>query len=206
MRVLGEEAVKDPTAVEARVNRQIQERKTHHEELNQERKLTKEQKHEKLEQKQAQDAAKGIHVAVWKVNTLANGRHRFKVNKNAEQNSLTGTVVCSPTQTVIIAEGGQRSMQLYKKLLNRIDWTENDIAPVREGNKAAQAAFLNSQEEDGTLKDLSFNHCVSLWEGETVSRSFRKWAFKVVETDKEAMDALSRAKMENFWTQAKSVQ
>ena len=29
--------------------------------------------------------------------------------------------------------------------------------------------------------------------------------FKVVETDKEAMDALSRAKMENFWTQAKGV-
>ena len=205
MRVLGEEAVKDPTAVEARVNRQIQERKTNHEEMNQERKLTKEQKQEKLEQKQAQDAAKGIHVAVWKINSLANGRHRFKVNKNAEQNSLTGTVICSPTQSLVIAEGGQRSMQLYKKVLNRVDWTENDIAPVREGNKQAQAAFLNSQEDDGTLKDLAFNRCTEIWEGETVSRGFRKWAFKVVETDKEAMDALSRAKMENFWTQAKSV-
>ena len=46
MRVLGEEAVKDPTAVEARVNRDIAERHAKHVEANEERKLTKEQKHE----------------------------------------------------------------------------------------------------------------------------------------------------------------
>ena len=88
MRVLGEEAVKDPTAVEARVNREIAERKFGHETMNEERKLTKEEKHEKLEQKKGQDAAKGIHVAVFKVDSLANGRHKFKVNKNAEQMDL----------------------------------------------------------------------------------------------------------------------
>jgi len=78
MRVMGEEAVKDPTAVEAKVNKGIAERKATHEQMNEDRKLTKEQKHEKLEQKQAQDAAKGIHVAIFKVNSLANGRHKFK--------------------------------------------------------------------------------------------------------------------------------
>ncbi len=89
MRVMGEEAVKDPTAVEAKVNRGIAERKATHEQMNEDRKLTKEQEHEKLEQKQAQDAAKGIHVACFKIDSLANGRHKFKVNKNAEQVSDT---------------------------------------------------------------------------------------------------------------------
>ncbi|KAL6715187.1 U4/U5/U6 small nuclear ribonucleoprotein prp3 [Lecanora helva] len=205
-RVLGEEAVKDPTAVEARVNREIADRKTGHEQMNEDRKLTKEAKNEKLEEKKAGDAAKGIHVAVFKVNSLANGRHRFKVSKNAEQMSLSGTVVCGMKQTLIIAEGGQKSVRDYTKLMmNRINWAENDMPPVREGNKLAKETWLQAQEEDGSLKDLSENRCVLIFEGETAGRVFRKWAFKAVETDKEAMDALSRAKMENFWTQAKGV-
>ena len=176
--------------------------------MNEERKLTKEEKNEKLAEKKGKDAAKGIHVAVFKVNSLANGRHKFKVNKNAEQMDLSGIVVCGPKQTLICAEGGQKSVRDYTKLLlNRINWSENDIPPVREGNKIAKEAWLQAQEEDGTLKDLSENHCSLIFEGEMSSRAFRnKWSFKVVETDKEAMDALSRAKMENFWTQAKSVQ
>lgn len=120
---------------------------------------------------------------------------------------LSGTVVCGPKQTLICAEGGQKSIRDYTKLLlNRINWSENDIPPVREGNRVAKEKWLQAQEEDGTLKDLSGNKISLIFEGETGSRAFRKWAFKVVETDKEAMDALGRAKMENFWTMAKSVQ
>ncbi len=91
-------------------------------------------------------------------------------------------------------------------MLQRIVWSENDPAPVREGNKKAKEAWLQAEEEDGTLKDLSSNRVTLLWEGETGKRNFSKWIFKVVDTDKDAMAVLSRAKMENFWTQAKSVQ
>ena len=83
MRVLGEEAVKDPTAVEARVTREIAERKHQHEETNEERKLTKEQRQEKLARQQQGDADRGIHATVYKIDNLANGRHRFKISKNA---------------------------------------------------------------------------------------------------------------------------
>ncbi len=224
MRVMGEEAVKDPTAVEAKVNRGIAERKATHEQMNEDRKLTKEQEHEKLEQKQAQDAAKGIHVACFKIDSLANGRHKFKVNKNAEQVSdwrlkirrhpadveqmaLTGCVVTSPKQTLVIAEAGMHSIQAFKKLmLQRIAWSENDPAPVREGNRRAKESWLQPEEEDGTLKDLTSNRCTLLWEGEAKERAWRAWKFKPVESDKQALEALSRAKMENFWTQAKGVQ
>ncbi|KAL9101676.1 MAG: hypothetical protein Q9163_003097 [Psora crenata] len=207
MRVLGEEAVKDPTAVEARVNRQIAERRQKHFQMNEERKLTKEQKHEKLDQKKEKDAAKGIYLTVYKVDSLANGKHRFKVGKNLEQLGGTGLCIYSPKFCLVLTEFGEHGAKAYKKLmLNRIDWTENSPALVREGNKTAPAAFLEAEEQDGTVKDLSRNKCQLLFEGQEKDRVFRVWKTRVCETDKEAMDALERTKMGSFWTMAKSLQ
>ncbi|KAM0797966.1 putative U4/U6 small nuclear ribonucleoprotein [Usnea florida] len=206
MRVLGEDAVKDPTAVEAKVNREIAERSQKHNQMNEDRKLTKEEKNEKLEQKKTQDAAKGIYLSVYKIDSLANGRHLFKVNKNAEQMSGTGLCLSSPAFSLVLFESGEHSVKAYKKLmLNRIDWTENSIPAVREGNQKARAAWLESLDAEGNLKDLSANKITLLFEGQQKDRAFRKWGSKSVESDKEAMDVLARAKMENFWTQAKSM-
>ena len=207
MRVLGEEAVKDPTAVEARVNREIAERAQKHEQMNQDRKLTKEQAHEKLAEKQAQDAAKGIYLACFKIDSLANGRHRFKISKNAEQNALTGVCILNPKFSLVVVEGGAHSIAAYKKLmLNRIDWTENSGPnAVREGNKEALASWLQAEEENGSLKDLGLNKCTLLWEGEGKGRSFRKWGSRICETEASVRDALTRAKMESFWTLAKTI-
>lgn len=207
MRVLGEEAVKDPTAVEARVNREIQERAQQHAETNEERKLTKDQKHAKLAAQQEQDAAKGIHATVYKIDNLSNGRHRFKIAKNAEQNALTGICILNPKFNLVIVEGGEHSINFYKKLmLNRVDWTEN-TAPnsVREGNKEAFADWLQAENEKGELKDLTLNKCTLVWEGEEKTRAFRKWGSRVCETDAAAKEVLTRAKMENMWTLAKSM-
>ncbi len=207
MRVLGEEAVKDPTAVEARVNREIQERFQKHVETNEERKLTKDQQHAKLASKQEQDAAKGIYVSVYKIENLANGRHRFKISKNAEQNALTGICILHPKFNLVVVEGGEHSIRFYKKLmLNRVDWTEN-TAPnsVREGNKEALASWLQAEDDKGELKDLTLNKCTLVWEGEEKARAFRKWGSRVCETDAAAKEALTRAKMENMWTLAKSM-
>ncbi|KAI5305226.1 hypothetical protein KEM56_004958 [Ascosphaera pollenicola] len=208
MRVLGEEAVKDPTAVEARVNREIAARHEEHVKTNEERKLTKEQRHEKLLNQQETDAARGIHMCVFKVDNLSNGRHRFKISKNAEQHALTGVCIINPRFNLIIVEGGAHSINAYKKLmLNRIDWTEN-AGPntVREGNAEAQAAWLAAESENGELKDLSSNTCQLVWEGEVKTRAFRKWlGGRVCESDTSAKDTLARAKVENFWTLARSI-
>ena len=206
MTVLGEEAVRDPTAVEARVNREIAERKATHEQMNQGRALTKEERREKLENQQLGDASKGIHCTVYRIDSLANGQHRFKVSRNAEQHALTGICILHPKFCLVIVEGGQHSINKYKKLmLNRIDWTENaGPASVREGNREASLAWLQAADEQGNIKNLGLNKCTLVWEGEAKARGFRKWGSKVCETDKDAKDALSRAKMENFWTLAKS--
>jgi U4/U6 small nuclear ribonucleoprotein PRP3 len=208
MRVLGEEAVKDPTAVEARVTREIAERREKHEATNEARKLTQEQRREKIAQQQEKDAEMGIYVSVYRIDSLANGRHRFKVSKNAEQNALTGVCIMHPRFNLVIVEGGAHSITNYRKLmLNRIDWTENAVPNgVREGNREASASWLSAEDEKtGALKDLSSNTCSLLWEGQAKTRSFRKWSgARVCETDSQAKDVLARAKMENFWVLAKS--
>lgn len=209
MRVLGEEAVRDPTKVEAQVREQVAAREKAHLDANEERKLTKAQQHAKLAQKQAQDAAKGLHVSVYRIDSLANGRHRFKISKNAEQQSLVGLCLISPKFSLVIVEGGIHSVSAYRKLMmNRIDWTEN-TAPnpvVREGNKEALAAWLSAEDEKGNLRDLGGNRCQLVFEGEEKVKGFRRWGSKVVESDREAMDVLRKAKMENFWVQARGMQ
>ncbi|GKT57274.1 U4/U6 small nuclear ribonucleoprotein Prp3 [Colletotrichum tofieldiae] len=205
MRVYADSAVKDPTAVENLVNRQIAERQQNHLQANEERKLTKEEKHDKLATNQEKDAAKGIHVLVFKINSLANGQHRFKIQKNAEQHALTGLCVMHPKTNLVIVEGGEHSIRKYKKLmLDRIDWTEN--TPSREGKTQQQVReWLVAENEKGDLKDMSHNECKLVFEGEEKTRAFRKWGNKVCESDAEAKDALARAKMENFWALAKSM-
>lgn len=207
MRVLGEEAVKDPTAVEARVNREIAERAHKHQETNEERKLTKEQRLEKLERQQAEDAAHGIHVRVYKIDSLANGKHRYQISVNADQLKLTGVVILHPKLNLVVVEGGEHSIRKYDKLmLHRIKWQEME-APraVEEGNREVLAKWLEAEDENGELKDLSMNKCDLIFSGEAKQRSFRKWlGARVCETDAQAKDVLTRGKMENFWNLAKS--
>ncbi|KAI9809242.1 MAG: hypothetical protein M1825_002533 [Sarcosagium campestre] len=219
MRVLGEEAVKDPTAVEARVNAEIAARERAHLEANEARKLSKEQRHEKLSKHQDDDAARGVHAAVYRIDTLANGRHRFKVSKNAEQNALTGVCILNPKFCLVVVEGGQHSMRMYRKLmLQRIDWAENSPTAERatDGGTAADGVskperealqhWLRAEDESGNLKDLSLNRCTLVWEGEVKNRGFRKWAYtRTCETDAAAKEILAKAKYENFWTLAKSM-
>ena len=207
MRVLGEQAVKDPTAVEARVNREIAERKSQHIGANEERKLTKEQKTQKLAANQEADAAKGIRMSVFKVRSLAYGKHRYQIDINAKQNALTGVCILHPRFNLVIVEGGAHSVNFYKKLmLHRIRWTDI-AAPILSKEEASQEPevdFLKPFDAKGDLKDMAGNTCTLLWEGEEKARAFRKWGTKVCESDAEAKETLSKAKMENFWILAKT--
>lgn len=154
---------------------------------------------------QQKDADKGIHVLVLKVNSLANGQHRYKIGVNAEQLALTGICIMHPKFNLLVVEGGSWAINKYKKLmLNRIDWTENVPSRDRDAKNATRD-WLLAEDAKGELKDMSLNRCALVFEGEQKTRGFRKWGSKVCETDVEARDALSRAKMDSFWTMAKSM-
>lgn len=66
MRVLGTEAVQDPTQVEAQVRKQMADRQQQHESHNAAAQLTKEQKKEKKAQKLTEDISESAHVAVFR--------------------------------------------------------------------------------------------------------------------------------------------
>ncbi|RDA90051.1 hypothetical protein CP533_3316 [Ophiocordyceps camponoti-saundersi (nom. inval.)] len=205
MRVLGDVAVKDPTAVEARVNREIEERHQKHVQANEERQLTKEQKYEKLAKNQENDAAKGIYILVFKITTLANGQHRYKIGVNAEQLDLTGICILHPKHNLVIVEGGAWGTHKYKKLmLQRITWTENSLTRRREEYQNSGRDWLEAESDSGTMKDMSHNECQLIFEGEQKARAFRKWSSKICETDAQAREILARVKMENFWSLAKN--
>jgi U4/U6 small nuclear ribonucleoprotein PRP3 len=205
MRVLGEQAVKDPTAVEARVNKEITERREDHETMNENRKLTKDQRREKLANQQETDAQLGIYVSVYRIDNLASGRNRFKINKNAEQNALTGVCVTHPKVNLVIVEGGKHSINNYRKLmLNRIDWTDNP-GPTTSEKSEGQPIWWSTEDDKGELRDFRDNTCTLLWEGQAKNRVFRKWlGARPCESDSAAKEVLARAKMENFWVLAKS--
>lgn len=150
-----------------------------------------------------------ILMCVFKVDNLSFGRHRYRIDQNAKQNKLTGITIVNPKFNLIIVEGGPHSIKNYRKMmLQRTQWTENEMPnSVRDGNREAEAAWLQSVNEKGELKDLSSNKCTLIWEGEERDRAFRKWfGLKMCESDTEAKEALTRSKMENMWTLAKTYQ
>ena len=66
MRVLGSDAIQDPTKMEAHVRKQMAERLRKHEEANAERKLTDEQRAAKKTKKLQEDTSLATYVSVYK--------------------------------------------------------------------------------------------------------------------------------------------
>lgn len=93
MRVLTESAVQDPTAIEKEVREQMAERAEAHEDRNLARQLTPAERKEKKLRKMFDDASGNTetHVRVYRIESLKNPKHKFRVDINAQENHLTGT-------------------------------------------------------------------------------------------------------------------
>lgn len=133
MRILGNEAIMDPSKVEKDVKKSIAERLKGHLERNAARKLTREMKAEKMMRKLKRDSAIECRVAVFRIEDLHNRSHRFKIDKNAQQIALHGLCLISDKKaglnlpTIVVAEGGPKAIKFYKKLLlRRIKWDKEE--------------------------------------------------------------------------------
>ena len=194
MRVLGTEAVQDPTKVEAAVREQMAKRKAQHEQMNAERKLTPEQRKEKVANKLKEDTSGGVHVAVYRIKNLANPARKFKVETNAKQLYMTGCVVLYEDVNVVVVEGGPKQQKKYKQLmLNRIKWEEDVIK-----EKDLQEGIA------GNVEANMVNSCVLVWEGQTKERNFGELKFKQCPTEKFAREHFIKAGVEHYWDQAYS--
>ncbi|VDN42520.1 unnamed protein product [Gongylonema pulchrum] len=116
MRVLGSDAIQDPTKVEAHVRKQIAERQRKHETANQQRKLTKEQRSEKKIRKIKEDTSLAVHAALYKVKSLAHPAKRFKVEMNAKQLHMTGLILLHNNINLVIVEGGMFENQAINEM------------------------------------------------------------------------------------------
>ncbi|XP_065353073.1 U4/U6 small nuclear ribonucleoprotein Prp3 isoform X1 [Cloeon dipterum] len=186
MRVLGTEAVQDPTKIEAHVREQMAKRQKAHEDANAARKLTPEERRLKKIKKMKEDTTLGVQVAVFRVRDLSNPSKKFKVETNAKQLFMTGTAVIFKDCNVIIVEGGPKQMKKYKRLmLNRIKWEEDNI-------------------KDGDGNEVP-NKCVLVWEGSEKSRSFSgDIKFKLCPTERVARELFKKHKVEQHWDLAYS--
>lgn len=213
-RVLTQEAVSDPTKVEARVRKEMLARQTGHDKANAERKLTDEQRKDKVERQKEADESKGIYGAVFKVRYLSDGGHKFKVKKNAEQNALSGVLIFNPKFNLVYVEGGQKGVRAYIRLMTeRIKWKEASAArgvPLGgEGEEgtlavpdatepAAGSGLADQQEEPHNLAD---NYCHLVWEGQQKERMFRGFRPKACPADALAKDFLGE--QQGLWDVAK---
>ncbi|KAM4690339.1 U4/U6 small nuclear ribonucleoprotein Prp3 [Rhinophrynus dorsalis] len=194
MRVLGTEAIQDPTKVEAHVRAQMAKRQKAHEEANAARKLTAEQRKEKKVKKLKEDISQGIHVSVYSIRNLSNPSKKFKIEANAGQLYLTGVVVLHKDVNVVVVEGGPKSQKKFKRLmLNRIKWDE-------------QTTNTKGHDDDESDEECikKNNKCTLVWEGTTKERSFGDMKFKQCPTENMAREHFKKHGAEHYWDLALS--
>ncbi|XP_037813675.1 U4/U6 small nuclear ribonucleoprotein Prp3 isoform X1 [Lucilia sericata] len=181
MRVLGTEAVQDPTKIEAHVREQMAKRQKAHEDANNARKLTAEQKSEKKIRKIKEDTSCGVHVSVYRIRDLQdNASKKFKVETNAKQLHMTGTVVLFRDCCVVVVEGGPKQQKKYRRLmLHRIKW-EEDMVKGPDGQEVP-------------------NSCVLVWEGTSQRRHFGEIKFKIFPMEKMAREFFQKHQVEQYW-------
>ncbi|GFO33052.1 U4/u6 small nuclear ribonucleoprotein prp3 [Plakobranchus ocellatus] len=193
MRVLGTEAVQDPTKVEAHVRAQMAKRQRQHEEANAARKLTTEQRREKKIGKLKEDTSQGVNVSVYRIRDLSDPAIKFKVEKNASQLYMTGLTIIYKDCNLVVVEGGPKQQRKFRRLMmHRIKWAES-----RTRNKEKE----DSDDEGGIDKT---NRCVLVWEGMVKVRSFDEMKFKMCPTESFAREQLKKVGVEHYWDLAYS--
>ncbi|NWS33475.1 PRPF3 protein, partial [Polioptila caerulea] len=194
MRVLGTEAVQDPTKVEAHVRAQMAKRQKAHEEANAARKLTAEQRKAKKVKKLKEDVSQGVHIAVYRVRNLSNPAKKFKIEANAGQLYLTGVVVLHKDVNVVVVEGGPKAQKKFKRLmLHRIKWDEQTSNTKGEDD--------DESDEEAVKKT---NKCSLVWEGTAKDRSFGEMKFKQCPTENMAREHFKKHGAEHYWDLALS--
>ncbi|KAJ0445655.1 putative U4/U6 small nuclear ribonucleoprotein Prp3 [Helianthus annuus] len=186
MRVLGSEAVQDPTRLEIEIRSAAAEREQAHVDRNIARKLTPAERREKKERKLFDDNnTLETIVSVYKINELSHPQTRFKVDVNAQENRLSGCAVISEgICVVVVVEGGSKSIKRYQKLmLKRINW----------------AAAVKEEDQDENDDDKPKNKCVLVWQGSVAKHSFHRFLVHECRTENAARKVFSDAGVGHYW-------
>jgi len=186
IRVLGSQAIQDPTSCEAKARASMLKRKMEHELHNEKRRLTGQQKREKKRLRLLEDTSKEVHVALYRVSDLSDGKKRYKVDINASQYNLTGRCIRikgAPLNLVVV-EGGPRGISKYDRLMTkRIKWGDELM-----GSNAPNNA----------------DYCQKVWQGVTRKRNFQKFQMKLFNNAQKAREHLGECGAAHYWDQVES--
>ncbi|CAI4230576.1 unnamed protein product [Auanema sp. JU1783] len=190
MRVLGSEAVQDPTKMEAHVRKQMDERLKKHQQANAERKLTDEQRAAKKTKKISEDTSISVNVCVYRIKSLLHPAKKFKVEMNAKQLQMTGLVLLHKQINLVVVEGGPKQQKFYKNLmLSRIKWEDEIIGQKKDAEKDAPGER---------------NNCTLIWEGQVKKRNFRDFTVVTATIEKNARDLFEKHGVAQYWDMAYS--
>lgn len=191
MQVLGNEAVIDPTKVEARVREQMDNRLKKHFQANEDRKLTKDERRIKKEKKMKEDTSYGVEVAIYLIKDLNHAATRWKLKENCKQLYMTGVCITTPDHSILVVEGGPKSQRKYKRLLlNRIKWRElqGEDEPDKSTN---DTRVVNSKGQE---------LCKFVWSGCRKDCNFKgDMQILKFQTDVAAKDYFERNNVLDYW-------
>jgi U4/U6 small nuclear ribonucleoprotein PRP3 len=212
MRVLTQDAIADPTKVEAQVRREMVARERKHLKDNASRALTDDERRIKREEEYQKDEAKGVQAMAFKIRYLSDPSHKFKVKKNAVDLHLTGVICHNRKFCLVVVEGGAKSIKKYKQLmLNRIRWTEEAAPRADTGSSGPAVEFIDgiprptapfaAPAEEEEPQSLADNYCVEVWEGAHRERLFADIRNANCPSDSHARETLG--KLSHLWDVAK---
>ncbi|KAL3774135.1 hypothetical protein ACHAW5_002094 [Stephanodiscus triporus] len=219
MKVLGDQAILDPSRMEAAVVSQIQGRKLKHERMNAERKLTKEQRAARHARKLEEDTSQSVCVALFYVKDMGHPYHRTKVDLNAQQNGITGGVLecehgVGGGMALVVAEGGERAVKRYTRLMTvRMRWKGEDFYEDEEDEDDGEGKDLMVGDDEGdddagggakakVEKRKKFNpnnECELIWSGMAIKRAFHSFMFQNAESSVLARKILEAKGVAHYW-------
>lgn len=169
MQVLANEAVIEPSKVEAKVRDQMARRQKAHFDTNKARELTKDERRAKNEKKNKEDLSFGCDVGVYLVKDMTHAATRWKIKENVKQLYMTGCCITCQDYAIVVAEGGPKAQRKFRRLmLNRIKWREiageGDLPEEKESQ-----AELREEVCDSKGNEL----CKVVWSGRRKAPTFK---------------------------------
>ena len=211
MRVLGTQAILDPSAMESKVQEQIQARKTAHEKMNLDRKLKAKELRALKKEQEAENGGPdanldSVSIALFLVKDMSHRYHRTKVDLNAQQWNITGGVIeceADPQLALVIAEGNAKAIKKYTRLMTvRMKWKGENLMDGDEGDDSDVEMQDDSEEKSKQQKFNPNNTCELVWTGMSSKRMFRSFLFQSCPTSAHARKVLEAKGVAHFWDQA----
>jgi U4/U6 small nuclear ribonucleoprotein PRP3 len=130
-----------------------------------------------------------LHLQVFRVLRLDDGRNQYKVEINAVENRLTGVaLVAGSGISVVVVEGDPKGIRRFNRLmLHRIDW--NPLMTVEDADA-------------GMFSEV--NRCHLVWQGTVTKSAFEQFKKHKVGSAVEGRAILAAQGVAQYWDSAQN--